>query len=165
MSKRTYVTVGIVVLKETVHTIADVVRFAHKLGVADIRIISAAQFDEVLEGLDKIEQEILDAHPILNYRVKNFKAGRNVRGINESDCRHCHIVKDDSVVAGDSHFPCVIYMREGGKAIGKVCDNMREERLKWFETHDSFLDPICRKNCLDVCCDFNEKCETYNGSN
>jgi len=158
LSKQTYVTVGVVLTKETAHTAADIIRFAHGLGVADIRIISAAQWDELLKELEGIDQSILDAHPILKYRITNFKNGRNVRGISEGDCHKCHIVKDDSVVAGKWHFPCVIYMREGGKPIGKVGEGMRQERLAWFEQHDSYADPICRKNCLDVCIDHNNRC-------
>jgi len=159
ISALTYVTVGVVLTEENVDTVSDIVCFAHSLGVADIRIISAAQYNDVLFGLDKIPQEVLDAHPILAYRVRNFKNGRNVRGIDKDDCRRCHLVKDDSVVAGKWHYPCVIYMREGGHAIGEVSPDMRRERIKWFETHDSFIDPICRGNCLDVCLDYNSAAE------
>lgn len=163
ISKLTYVTVGVVLTAETAHTAKDVIRFAHSLGVADIRIISAAQFNELLSGLEGIEQEILDAHPILKYRVNNFFGGKNVRGISETDCNRCHLVKDDSVVAGRWHFPCVIHMREGGKAIGEVGPNMREERLAWFERHNSYNDPICKKNCLDVCVAYNNKAGVNHG--
>ena len=38
---------------------------------------------------------------------------------------------------------------------------MREERLRWFESHDSFADPICRKNCLDVCIAHNSTVEAF----
>jgi molybdenum cofactor biosynthesis enzyme MoaA len=159
IAKRTYVTVGVVLTEKTVHTAADVIRFAHKLGVADIRIISAAQYDQLVKGLETIEDDILDAHPILKYRIRHFREGRNVRGIQETDCHKCHLVKDDSVVAGRWHFPCVIHMREGGKPIGEVGPKMREDRLRWFQSHDSYADPICQKNCLDVCIDYNNKCE------
>ena len=100
---------------------------------------------------------ILSKHPILAYRVANFIKGRNVRGIKECDCNKCHLILDDSIVAGDYHFPCVIYMREKGEAIGKVNKNMREERIEWMIRHDCFKDPICRKNCLDICVDYNNR--------
>ena len=60
-------------------------------------------------------------------------------------------------VALNYHFPCVIYMREQGNPIGKVSKNMRKERQEWFEKHNTFLDPICKNNCLDVCRDYNNK--------
>lgn len=161
ISEIAYVTVGVVLTEETAHTAVDVVKFAHELGVADIRIVSAAQYNQVVDGVENIPQYLLDAHPILRYRVNNFLRGRNVRGIGVSDCHKCHLVKDDSAVAGRWHFPCIIYLREGGNAIGEVGVRMRQERMEWFSTHDSYLDPICRKNCLDVCIDYNNQCQEF----
>ena len=165
LSKLTYVTVGVVLVEDTVQEAKKIIEFAHGLGVADIRIISAAQYNELIEGLQGLDEAILEAHPILKYRINNLNNGINVRGIKENDCHKCYLVKDDSVVAGNEkgvwHFPCVISMREGCEPIGKISPNMREERLKWFETHNSFEDPICRKNCLDVCINYNGKCSEY----
>lgn len=158
LSSVTYVTVGVVVTDENINEVNKTVEFAHSLGVADIRVISAAQYNKLLEGVAQIRQEILDAHPILAYRVKNIKEGRNVRGIKGGDSNKCYLVQDDSAVAGDYHFPCIIYLREAGEAIGRVGPNMRGERIEWFKTHNAHSDPICRKNCLDVCIDFNNKC-------
>lgn len=157
ISKLTYVTVGVVLTPENIDKTIDTIRFAHKLGVADIRIISAAQWNEPIQRLNEVENEIREAHPILAYRIKHFAEGRNVRGMTENDSKKCALVLDDSVIAGDFHFPCVIYMREKGNAIGKVSDNMRKERKNWFEKHDCFKDKICRENCLDVCIDYNNK--------
>lgn len=157
LSKLTYVTVGIVLTPDNIDKTIDTIRFAHKLGVADIRIISAAQWDKPIPRLNEVDQHIIDAHPILKYRINHFANGINVRGIKEHDFNKCALVLDDSVIAGDYHFPCVIYMREKGEPIGKINSNMRQERKKWFEEHDTHLDPICKKNCLDVCISFNNK--------
>jgi len=161
IAKLTYVTVGVVLTEQNVHQTKDIIEFAHNLGVADIRIISAAQYNQLIKGLEGLDTKILDSHPILKYRVNHLGEGRNVRGIQEGDCGKCYLVKDDSVVAGQWHFPCVIAMREGCKAIGKVGANMRKERMEWFKNHNSFEDPICRKNCLDVCIDYNNRCDQY----
>lgn len=167
IAKLCYTTVGIVITQETVHQVKDVIEFAHNLGVADIRIISAAQYNQMIKGLEGLDPNILDSHPILKYRINNLHNGRNVRGIQSNDCHKCHLVKDDSVVAGNNHemwhFPCVIAMREGAKAIGKVGPNMRAERMAWFAKHNSFKDPICQKNCLDVCISYNNRSEEYLG--
>jgi len=157
ISGRAYATVGIVVTPDSVDAARDTIIFAHGLGVSDVRVISAAQWNEQLTGLDTLPPYVLNAHPILNYRVRHFSEQRNVRGITADDCHKCHLVKDDSVVAGEWHFPCVIAMREGAEPIGKVGPKMRQERMDWFESHDSFADPICQKNCLDVCIDYNNK--------
>ena len=42
LSKLTYVTVGVVLTPENIDKTIDTIRFAHSLGVSDIRIISAA---------------------------------------------------------------------------------------------------------------------------
>lgn len=157
LSKLTYVTVGVVLTPDNVQRTIDTIKFADSMGVSDIRIISAAQWNEPIEALGDVPQELMDKYPILKYRVNHFRDGINVRGMSESDFNRCALVLDDSVIAGRFHFPCVIYMREGGKPIGEVSKNMRKERLEWFENHDTYKDEICRKNCLDVCCDYNTK--------
>jgi molybdenum cofactor biosynthesis enzyme MoaA len=157
LSKLTYVTVGIVFTEKTINTCKDVVKFAHDLGVSDIRVISSAQYNEALTDLLDLDDEILDAHPILKYRINNFRNGREVRGLKNKDSRRCHLVQDDMAIAGNYHFPCIIYLREGGKPIGEIGPNMREERVKWSKTHDCHQDKICKNNCLDVCIDFNNK--------
>jgi hypothetical protein len=159
LSARTYVTVGVVLTDDNAHELAKIVKYAHDLGVADIRIIPAAQNGCMIGGVEKIPQHILDEHPILAYRVANILAGKPVRSIQEYDSPRCYIPIDDSVVCGNYHFPCVIYMREQGEPIGEIGPNMRTERMIWSLTHDTFCDPICRANCLDVCIDHNNKCD------
>ena len=161
MSKETYVSVGVVLTQDNIEQVNDIVVFAHNLGVADIRVIPAAQYDKVLAQGLKIDQSILDAHPILKYRLNNFVNGESVRGLCEHDCSRCHLIFDDSVAAGEWHFPCVIYLREGGNPIGKIGPNMRQERIEWAKNHDTFNDPICKNNCLDVCKNYNDRCDYY----
>lgn len=158
VSERVYTTVGMVFTDDNVDESLDAVLFAHSLGVADIRVISAAQYNKALGILMTLPESVLSVHPILNYRVQNFKTGRNVRGIQKEDSNQCSLVLDDMAIAGKYHFPCIIYMREGGDPIGEVGDHMRTEREKWYKNHDTHKDPICQKMCLDVCIDHNNKC-------
>ena len=161
LAKVTYVTVGVVLTDENLPNLAGIVKTAHELGVADIRIIPAAQNGNMIEGVETIPQAILDAHPILAYRVANILDGRPVRSIQEYDSHRCYLPIDDSVVAGDYHFPCVIYMREQGSPIGYIGPNMRQERIEWSKNHNTFEDPICQKNCLDVCVAHNNECARH----
>lgn len=161
ISELTYVTVGIVLNEDNIDKTIDTIRFAHGLGVSDIRIISSAQFNKPIPKLNEVEEEIKNVHPILKYRIDNFAMGTNVRGMVESDSKKCAIVLDDSVIAGDFHYPCVIAMREGAKPIGKVGQNMRKERKNYFETHNCFEDKICRESCLDVCISHNNRYLKY----
>lgn len=162
LAKLTYVTLGVVVTEETVSELKDTIEFASTLGVADIRIISSAQYDTLLLNAVMVDETVYEKYPILKYRIENITNGRNVRGIQESDSRQCALVLDDMAIAGDYHFPCIIYMREHGNPIGKVSDNMRAERAAWSGEHNCHNDPICRKNCLDVCIDYNNRYAKFN---
>lgn len=158
LSKLTYVTVGVVLTEGNIGRTLEIIELAHELGVADIRLITASQYNQQdLSFLRLVRKEVLDAHPILKYRVGNLLSGRHVRGLRDTDNNRCPLLFDDSVVHGDKHYPCVIYLREHGEAIGTVGSEMRAERIKWATEHDTYADPICRQNCLDVCIDYNNK--------
>jgi MoaA/NifB/PqqE/SkfB family radical SAM enzyme len=158
LSKLTYVTVGVVLTDDNADHLAGIVQKAHDLGVADIRIIPAAQNGDMVKGVQGLSSDVLEAHPILNYRVTNMKAGEPVRGHVEEDVDRCYIPIDDSVVCGRYHLPCVIYLREMGEPIGVIGPNMRQERIEWAKNHRPKSDPICCKNCLDVCIAHNNMC-------
>ena len=160
LSCLTYVTVGMVFNEFNVDEAFESVLFADSLGVADIRIISSAQFNQALENLTELADNILIKYPILKYRILNFRKGRNVRGLREQDSHFCYLVLDDMAIAKDYHFPCIIYLREMGNPIGKINGNERYKRMKWMITHDTHKDPICRNNCLDICIDYNNKVQS-----
>lgn len=157
LSRVTYVTTGMVFSERNADQAAEAVRFAASLGVRDIRVLSSAQYNQALEGLCALPDSFLTQYPILRYRVERFRAGLGVRGLNGCDPNRCRLVLDDMAIAGEHHFPCIIYLREGGDPIGLVGDDMRQQRIAWAETHDTGADPICRANCLDVCVDYNRQ--------
>lgn len=158
LSGKTYVTVGLVVTPDNLSEIRDTVLLAHRLGVADIRVIPAAQYAKALDL--NLPEEVIRAHPVLAYRAKNFSNGSPVRGI-ECGQRKCWLVRDDMAVMGGNHYPCIIYMRERGNPIGKVGPDMLDERTKWSDEHDCTKDPICKWNCLDVCVQYNRRAQFY----
>jgi sulfatase maturation enzyme AslB (radical SAM superfamily) len=155
-SAQVYTTVGVVLTNDNVAHVNDIITFADSLGVSDIRIIPAAQDDDRLHNVH-VDEALLAKFPILRYRINNLKMGKKVRGLEPTDTHKCGLVLDDMAVNCNLHYPCIIYMRESGKAIGAVGPNMREERKDWYQKHDTHLDPICSKNCLDVCVNFNNK--------
>jgi MoaA/NifB/PqqE/SkfB family radical SAM enzyme len=169
LAKRAYVTVGMVFTEENIDQTIESINFAHGLGVSDIRIIPAAQYDKALDRLQELPDEVLVNHPILSYRVRNSKLARHVRGIQDSDTNGCPLVLDDMASANGYHFPCIIYMREGGDPIGRIGDSpkdgarVREERYQWYRSHNTHEDPICRRNCLDVCVDYNNRYAELHG--
>lgn len=167
LSRKTYVTVGVVMTDANISEIEGVIDFASKdLGVADIRILSAAQWNNKAKFQNLYTNfGVLENHPILKYRITNFNHGRNVRGIGESDNHHCPLMLDDMVILGDKHYPCIIHLREHGGAIGSIKNksitDIRMERFWYMASHDSHQDPICQKNCLDVCVEYNNKVREF----
>ena len=155
LSEISYVTVGVVITDTNVGELGEIIKYAHDLGVSDIRIIPSAQYNQTLTGAVEVPDEITQERPILRYRIDNIRRGVPVRGLEETGPRRCFLALDDVCSAGGFHFPCIIYMREGGDPIGKLDFGFRKERLEWVRNHDCFNDPICRKNCLDVCSFYN----------
>lgn len=156
LSERCYVTVGVVLTPDNLDSVSGIIEYAAGLGVSDIRIIPAAQEGDRLAGV-QVDEALLEKYPILRYRIRNIQAGRPVRGLAPTDYHKCALVLDDMAVCQGLHYPCIIYLREGGAPIGEVGPDMRASRRWWFERHDSYSDPICRRNCLDVCVEFNNK--------
>jgi molybdenum cofactor biosynthesis enzyme MoaA len=160
LSSKTYVTVGVVLTNDNADKVNDIITFADSLGVSDIRIIPAAQDGDRLKNVF-VSTELLDKYPILKYRIENLQEGKPVRGLSESDTNKCGLVLDDMAVCEGKHYPCIIYLREGGRAIGNVGPNMRKERLEWYKNHDTKKDIICSKSCLDVCVEYCNKFEEF----
>lgn len=156
LSKISYVTVGVVLTGANKEKAEDVIRFADSLGVQDIRVIPAAQDGERLPTLN-VDESILKKYPILRYRVQNLASGIPVRGLSSKSTSKCGLALDDMAVMGNKHYPCIIHLRENGAPIGVVGPDIREQRLNWYNGHNAHLDPICAKNCLDVCLCYNEK--------
>jgi MoaA/NifB/PqqE/SkfB family radical SAM enzyme len=153
LSAATYVSVGVVITEENEASVADIVRFAAGLSVRDIRVIPAAQNDAKVN----VGPLPIDGMPILKWRWDRLQAGKQVRGIALEDSRQCALVLDDMAVMNGNHYPCIIYLREGGRPVGMVSPTMREERARWYERHDSYADPICSRNCLDFCVAHNNR--------
>ena len=160
LAKLTYVTVGVVLTEANKARVNDIIRFAHELGVTDIRVIPAAQDDDTLRDVT-VDEDLLTAHPILRYRIRNVQQGVRVRGLGPTDTGVCMLALDDMASMNDKHYPCIIYMREGGKPIGTIGQNVRVNRYLWVLQHDSHDDPICSKNCLDVCVHYNNRAMAY----
>jgi len=94
MSKRTYVTVGMVFTEDNIDGCKQAVEFASSLGVADIRVIPAAQYAKALTMLNDLSDELLAKHPILKYRIQNAAMGKPIRGLSPSNARHCRLALD-----------------------------------------------------------------------
>ncbi len=166
LSVHAFTTVGIVLTEDNVTEAAATVILAHKLGVHDIRIIPAATAEDTVDSVRINAEELrrrcgklFSLHPILEYRMNRMK-DRPIRGLRHTDNNRCPLVMDDAAAAGKEalHFPCIIYMRQGGKPIGNMNNiHWREDREYWARNHNTHKDHICKGYCLDVCVDYNNK--------
>jgi len=173
LSYHAFITVGIVLTEDNVAEAATTVILAHKLGVTDIRIIPAAtsgdKIDAVALNVEELRSKcgkLFSLHPILEYRMNRMKT-RPIRGLLPSDNNRCPLVMDDAAVAGKEalHFPCIIYMRRGGKPMGSMHNpQWREDRGYWAAAHNTHEDPICKGYCLDVCVDYNNRVRELKGN-
>jgi pyruvate-formate lyase-activating enzyme len=160
LAEKSYTTVGIVLTEQNIAKLADTVRFAASLGVADIRVIPAAQHGALLPVVPLPVDEP-GCFPILRWRWDRLQRGTAVRGIGPDDSKRCHLVRDDMAVMGGKHYPCIIYLREGGKPIGDVGPLMRTQRTLWSAAHRCDTDPICSRNCLDFCVHHNNRVRDF----
>jgi len=156
LSAETYVTLGVVLTNDNIDELKNIIKIGFDIGVSDIRIITAAQWNKQIDF--DIDNTILNSMPILKYRIDNIKKQRNMRGIRDNDSSICKLVLDDMCVVNGYHYPCIIHFREGGNPIGEInksIEEIREDRNRWMRTHNTHKDSICKKNCLDVCVDYN----------
>jgi MoaA/NifB/PqqE/SkfB family radical SAM enzyme len=148
------VQVGTVFDKVNIGRASEIIRFISDLGVSDIKVGTASQEPSAIVELSGVE-DLLQRHKILSYRVGRFARGRGMRGLCSDDTSVCSLCLDDLTIKGDKHYPCAVYLREGGAAVSTVGDEMMSQRRLWSESHDSLSDPLCRKFCMDFKCDFN----------
>ncbi len=158
IARLTRTTVGFVIDEHNVARAEAVVRFALSLGVDDIRVNPAAQYSTHLPIMD-IEPELSSRYPNLRWRLRNRAQGLGVRGLRAGDASRCWLAFDEMTVSGEYHYPCFVYMREGGKPIGRIGPDVREQRERWLWQHQPANDPICVHNCADCCSAFNRRFE------
>jgi len=145
--KYKYVNIGLVIDSLNIDRIESIVDFILSLGVNDIKLSTSTK-DQLIP---KFKKDYIK-YPILNYRVQNFKDGKQMRG---NACKKCYIASSDVTIVGDSHYPCLTYFREKGTAIGKVNNDLMKDRIVWMNEHDCSKDDICQKYCMDFKCEFN----------
>lgn len=168
LSGLTYVNIGTTITADNLDRIPETLQFLGDLGVADIKLATATQFQREIpvEVLDRINPDLLARMPVLRYRVEHYREGRPVRGLVEGrDSHHCWWVQDDIVLTPDGHYPCIVYPREKGVPIGPLGSvrEMRETRLAWAKAGDTHTDAICRPYCMDIFADCNRRIEDLQG--
>jgi len=155
LSRQYYVNVGLVVDSTNVGRINSIIDFILRLGVSDVKL-SVNTHDTVIP---KFENKGYEKYPILNYRINRFRAGKLMRGLAEEDTFKCALSISDISIVGENHYPCLVYAREGGAPIGPMGENIKTDRITWYNNHNPYNDSICKKYCMDFKCEFNREKE------
>lgn len=147
LSKFAYVNVGTIIDSINIDRINEIIKYILALGVNDIKLSTSTHGS----GIPKIYGDF-SKYPILDYRVKRFNEGSDMRGCNS---KKCGIALSDISVVGENHYPCLVYFREKGLPIGKIHENWQAQRQEWVKNHNPQQDPICKKFCMDFKSEFN----------
>jgi molybdenum cofactor biosynthesis enzyme MoaA len=134
-----------------------IIDFILDLGVTDIKISTSLRLERKSFTL-AIKENYLN-YPTLNYRLNNFKNNLGMRGYLTSN--KCYLLKSDVSIIGNYHYPCLVYGREKGTALGNLDDiNVLEQRAAFQRSHNPLDDKICKNYCMDFKCDFNNYAST-----
>jgi len=153
LSQHSYVNVGLVIDSINVKRVNEIIEFILRLGVSDIKL-SVNTHDNVMPTFGKNDYS---KYPILNYRIRRFKEKKFMRGLNKEDTFKCALALSDISIVGENHYPCLVYAREGGIAIGSLDGDIKTDRKLWYKNHSPIIDSICRKYCMDFKCEFNRE--------
>lgn len=148
-----YVNIGMVIDELNASRAESIIDYILSLGVQDVKLSISTRAMGLMPEFSKT----YEGYPILNYRVNNFRNKKPMRGY---PAQRCGIAKNDITIVGDKHYPCLVYFREKGQAIGNLNDpELLQQRENWSTSHDCLKDPICSKFCMDFKCDFNQAIE------
>jgi molybdenum cofactor biosynthesis enzyme MoaA len=172
-SRRVFVIANTVLSETNRHDLAAIVRFLIGCGVDDVKLITAVDEKQFLgdfagagAALAEIEQMLGDvpagAFPLLRRKLQTvFDPAaiglEHVAAAPDPDWR-CYIPLTERTVDGMYYYPCSVYLREGGRALGSVLESADEQRAKsaaFVRDGRCLQDEICTKYCLHCTRSFN----------
>jgi MoaA/NifB/PqqE/SkfB family radical SAM enzyme len=148
------IVVGITLDHNNIVNIQNTIDDALKSGADDCTI-------SVSTSSKELDYDLLKNIKTYNKPILTFRLNQTINGTTRgSNVKRCFMCLDSLVIKDGKHYPCQIYMREGGNHIGELkdIDSLNKERLEWSLNHDCSKDNICLKNCPDFCREFNHEC-------
>ncbi len=153
--------------------LAEFVQASMALGPDDIKLIPIVQarselgdFPERDEIATAIEQLLApfpaDVFPLLRYKLQAVFSPESL-GLKDLTSRqlmkHCFIPLTERTLDTTYYYPCSVYLREGGKPLGRIDEDDVEAQQRKITTFvaglDCLDDPICREYCISCCKRFN----------
>lgn len=167
-----FLIVNSVVGRENRARLVELVTFLLSLGVDDLKLItnvdekdSLGDFPEaarVKEGLDAcLATEPANAFPLLRRKLTTVFApdAIGLSRVAPHDDWRCFIPLTERTVDATSYYPCSVYLREGGAALGALTDapeTQRQRSARFVKEGRCLEDPICQRYCLHCTRAYNE---------
>jgi MoaA/NifB/PqqE/SkfB family radical SAM enzyme len=165
-----FLIVNTVVGRRNRHRLVEIVRFLLDLGPDDIKLITDVDTrgdagfaaPELLAGVaGLLAGSPPGAFPLLRRKVRTVFAPDAV-GL-ETVAPHprawrCYIPLTERTVDAGHYYPCSVYLREGGRPLGRLDEPQTVQRARTAEfvrDGDCLNDPICRRYCLHCTRAFN----------
>jgi molybdenum cofactor biosynthesis enzyme MoaA len=164
-----FLIVNTVVGKRTRHRLIEIVRFLLELGPDDVKLITEVDVrgdegfaaNELLAGVAELLAPYpSDVFPLLRRKLRTVFAADAI-GLEDVPDRPdfcCYIPLTERTVDGGYYYPCSVYLREGGRPLGRTDEPAAVQRARTaeFVRHgDCLNDPICRRYCLHCTRAFN----------
>jgi molybdenum cofactor biosynthesis enzyme MoaA len=144
--------------------LADVLAFILSFEPDDIKLItevdargSLADFPEASGVMRRIEAIVgalpEGSFPLLRRKIKTVFArdAIGLSGLPRGTDFRCYIPLTERTVDGVHYYPCSVFLREGGKPLGRIDEPEATQRAKtaaFVREGDCLRDPICDRYCL-----------------
>lgn len=170
---RPFLILNMCVGKGTRRRLAEFVKASLDLGPDDIKLIPIVQarnglgdFPEKDEVAGAIEELLTpfpsDAFPLLRYKLRGVFSPESL-GLKDLISRqlmkHCFVPLSERTLDTTFYYPCSVYLREGGKPLGRIDEDDLETQQRKIAVFaaglDCLDDPICREYCISCCKRFN----------
>lgn len=162
-----------VIGKRNASQLSRLLRFYLSLNPDDIKLITDVDAKDDLASSPDNAQLLTEAtqllaafppdkFPLLRRKLRTVFAQDSIGlgGIRaQADGKwRCYIPLSERTVDGANYYPCSVYLREGGKPIGKIDEPQDKQRVNtaaFVERGDCLDDPICKRYCLHCTRNFN----------
>ena len=161
-----FLIVNSVVNTQNRHRLDELLRFLLALGPNDVKLIAAVDEKDILPAFVEREsmmarvQQLLASVPAFAYPLLRRKLStvftpeaiglEPIEGMADQPWR-CYVPLTERTVDTTHYYPCSVYLREGGQALGQVDEPQELQRSKlahFVREANCLQDPICRRYCL-----------------
>jgi MoaA/NifB/PqqE/SkfB family radical SAM enzyme len=153
--------------------VPELVRRTLELGIDDMKLLSITQEREELGRFEERHevvrrtQAVLNAYPTNRFPLLRMKLGTvfapDTCGLgdlaSERVFENCLVPLTERTWDADYYYPCPVYAREGGEALGELdwadLADQQQRILQFSREHSCFDDDICSRYCIGCCKSFN----------